>query len=121
MVSTTFELETLSESTDGMPIVITGTSTGSPTDLHVSSLTSDEHQEVYLTAHMVGTTEASLYLQLDDGGGAVRINSADRGKNQSAVLILDGHTIGDGITVSAYGSSSGVWVVYGRVHKVTNE
>ena len=104
----------LSGSTDGQPILLTGTSLGAVTTIHTSDLTALD--EVWLYAcNNDASIDRTLYLSFDSGTSLT--TSISIPDNSGLVLVLPGFMITNGVSISAYASSASKISVFGWVNR----
>lgn len=121
MSSTTFEIVPFSESTDGHPITITATTSGTAHLLHTCTSTTDQYDEIYVWAVHGGATEAVLYIQADDGASAKLVGRYNMKPGVGQVLMVDGVRFSDGMRIEAYASANVGLLAFGNVNRGTNQ
>jgi len=113
----TFTKEFLSGSTNGRPIKVTGTATGSAVTIHTAHATAKD--EVYL--HAVNTSAADVILTIEFGGTTspddlipVKIK-----KDRGLTLIIPGQILSNSLLVKAFAASANVINITGWINRVT--
>lgn len=111
--------QTLSESTNGRPIAVAGTSSPGTTIHTVQATATNSREEVYLYAHLLATTAARLTVEL--GGTATQ--------DQIIQDLVDGdglHVVVPGISftattsiIRAHATGAGVIAMDGWVNRAT--
>ena len=109
----------LSGSTDGKPIPVVGTNTGSATTIHTAG-GSTAYDEVYLYASNVTASAATLTIEwgsaTDPGGHLVKQVSIPA--NSPPVPIATGQTITNGAVVKAFSGTASALNITGYVNRI---
>jgi len=116
-------LKHLSASTDGMPIVVTGTTAAAPTDVHVSAAGT---AEIDLVTLLLCNTDESAELM---AGVVVYTGTAADPTHvvakvalppkSGAWVVLDGHPVGNGKKVGVYCPTTSKIVAFGKAPRAT--
>jgi hypothetical protein len=113
----------LSASTDGLPILVTGTTAGSPTEVHASPAGTETLDLVTLCA--ANTDETSTYTvgvvcytasPTDPASIMLKIEIPPK---SGAFVLLDGSQIGNGKKLGVYCATGSKITVHGRVARAT--
>lgn len=116
--------EKLSGSTDGSPITIVGTGSGTANTIHtaVSGTTAGVYDEVWVYAWNTSSSDVTLTLGIDGYTlpPAIILPGAGTASTDGIKLVLPGIILQNSKVVSAFASSASVIRVVGYVHNITN-
>ncbi len=118
----TFNKTTLSNSTDGRAILLTGTSTGSSVTLHTTSTSSSVIDEVWLYAQNTDSTARKLTVEWGSNSSPVDLIEITVPAEAGLVLVTPGLILKGNatpLTVKAFAASASVVTVHGYVNRIT--
>lgn len=115
-------LKHLSASTDGIPIVITGTTAAAPTDVHVHPGGTDTIDLVTLllcNTHSATLTVGVVVYTGTPADPTHVVAKVDLPANSGAWVAIDGHPVGNGKKVGVYCATASKITAFGRVARAT--
>ena len=115
MAKPNYTIVPASNSTNFLPVIISATTSGSPTLIHTSHATSID--EVWLSGYNYSETDVILNILLG-GAGTGQILSQVIPALSGLIPILAGQTFTGSVAVSAYSSVSNAISVLARVNRI---
>lgn len=109
--------EILGGSTDGAPISITGTNTGSANTIHTASATTDVIDEVWLWAY--NHSAAAVKLSVEWGSDTTEIVEVSIPAESGLIAIVPGIRLKNSKTVKAFAATTAVVAIIGNVNRYT--
>ena len=110
----------LSGSTDGKPIVVTGTATGSSVTIHTAVSGSTGFDEVYCWVSNVTSAAATLTVEwgstTDPGGHICKAYSIPA--NSPPIPVVTGQVLNNGAVVKAFSGTASALNVTGFVNRI---
>lgn len=112
----TYTIDHLSASTDGLPINITGTATGSANTLHTAVAGTDT-DEIYIFANNTSTNAVDITVEF--GGTATTENIVRTIPAKTTKLVVEGAVLQNAKVVKAFAGTTAVINVYGKIGRTT--
>lgn len=115
----TFEKLTLSGSSNGAPIQVTGTAAGSSVIVHTATSQVDETDEVWLYANSIGTGNAvtlTIYVGTDSAANRIQVGVPSK---QGLIYVIPGLVYKGGLVLRAYAGSANEINLHGWVNRIT--
>ncbi len=109
----TYTTQSLSESTNGEPIIVSGTTTAAAVLVHTAVNAAGDFDEVELFAN--NTSDASVDITIEVAGTAQTNLITRTIPAKTTKLVLEGVFLDGGMTVKAFASTVDVVNVYGKV------
>lgn len=104
-------------STNGIPVKLTGTSSGGAVTWHTCTNTASTFDQVWLSCYNTDTVDRALSLSLGDTTDPITINIPSKA---SSVLCVGGGLFNGGVVISAWGAAANVLFLYGDINRITN-
>lgn len=115
MAKPTYTLVPASNSTNFLPISITGTTSGSPTLIHTAHATNFD--ELWLSAYNYSDNDAYLDIMFG-GSAAAQIMSQLIPAGRGLIPLLAGQPFTGAVAISAFASNSAAISVLARVNRI---
>lgn len=109
-------IEFLSNSSNGLPILITGATNALRTPIHTSIAGVDQKDEIFLYANSSAPNSLDLYLQFGTTGTSGTIYTTVAGQD-GPLLVCPGWILNNGFQVSAYAESGNFIRIAGYVQR----
>jgi hypothetical protein len=117
----TYSRRLLSGSTDGLPIPISGTATGSANTVHTAVAGSTDFDEIYAWVSNVTAAPATLTVEWgsasDPGGHMVKAYSVQ--PNSPPVPIATGQVLNNAKVMKAFSSVASALNIFGFVNRIS--
>lgn len=112
----------LSGSTDGRPIKVTGTATGSSVTIHTaqSGTTADNYDEIWLWANNTSGTNVILTLEWGGTTSPDDLIEVDVAAHAGVVLVAPGLILQNSLVVKAFAATANVINITGFVNRITS-
>lgn len=112
-------VENLSGSTNGKPVVVVGTASGSETTIHTQSGTGYDHiKALYATNIDSSDVELTLAIGSTAVDGEIVANAVVISPNETKKIILVNEKISSGVTIKAWGSVASKINLTGEILRV---
>ena len=109
----TYTIQSLSESTNGEPIIVSGVDTAAAVLVHTAIDNAGDFDEVELFANNTSNSSVDVTIEV---AGAEQTNLITRTiPSKTTKLVLEGVFLDGGMTVKAFASTADVVNVYGKV------
>jgi len=118
----TFSKITLTNSTDGRAILLTGTTTGSANTIHTASSTATTFDEIWLYAQNTDTTARKLSVEWGSNSAPGDLIELTIPAEAGLVLVTPGLVLKGNstpLTVKAFAASASVVTIHGYVNRIT--
>ena len=109
----TYTTQSLSESTNGEPIIVSGNATGTAVLVHTAVNAAGDFDEVELFAN--NTSEGTIDVTIEVAGAAQTNLIVRTIPAKTTKLVLEGVFLDGGMTVKVFASTVDVINVYGKV------
>jgi hypothetical protein len=121
MPATSITREHLSDSTNGKPIHITATASGSAHDIHTATSTTDQKDEIWIWVSNNHTDPVNVYILWGGTSTTTDMINTLVPPRRGSYLMIAGNTLDGGLVVKAYASVTAVVNVFGHVNRITEE
>lgn len=115
MSRATYQLATLTNSTNFLPINIGAIAPGSPTLIHTADSTNFD--ELWLDAYNYSSNDGFLYLMLG-GSASHQILTTPIPAQRGLIPVVKGLRFTGGVVISAYASSANIISVIGSLNRI---
>jgi len=115
MTTATYQIATLSNSTNFLPINITATTASSPTLIHTASSTN--YDEIWLSAYNYGASDSSLTI-LFGGNSIYQQMSLVIPTGRGLIPVINGLRFTGSVVISAFASITNYISVIGSINQI---
>lgn len=118
----TFSKITLTGSTDGRAILISGTTSGGANLIHTASSTATHYDEIWLYAHNTDTTARKLTVEWGSNSSPGDLIEVTVPAEAGLVLVTPGTVLkgnSTALTVKAFSPTTNVVTIHGYVNRIS--